>query len=166
MKKTLLAAAFALVSVSAWASENETVAPYVEFSVSAGGSTTKATVLMGIPTPIQQVRQKMSSACTFTRDTAGAPMKLEFSLDTSTGMTTTVLPIERTAEGLKAYVTINKQSAQSQDWAVISKDCKLPVGTISSVGFSLVDTFDWGQPTKLKLSDGSVVVVQVNQAGS
>jgi len=160
-KKSLMFVALLLFAGSAHA-ENETI----DFSVSAGESTTMATILMGEPTPLQQSRHEMSSTCTFTTDIAGIPIKTEYSSDTSTGMTTTVLPLERTETGLKAYVTISKLSAQNQDWAVINKDCKLPVGTTNSAGISLIHTFEWGQPTRLKLPDGSVVVVKATQARS
>lgn len=171
--KLILAVGFALVSGFTQAAKQVEIPvevttvqlnEYVEFSISTGNSTMSVTTLIGEPTPIQQGRQEMSSVCNFSREWAGTTIDATYSVDASTGMAAMVLPLERTTSSLKAYVTISKKSAQDQDWVVINKDCKLPVGTTSSAGISLVDTFEWGKPTKLKLSDGSTVVVTANKA--
>lgn len=157
-KKSLMFIALAFFVGSAHA-KDETV----EFSVVTEKISATGTALIGSPVVIQQGGDnKMSAMCTFKHDLAGTPIKSTYGLDTSTVMTTTVLPIERTTTGIKAFIAISKQSAQGQDWAVINKDCKLPVGTTNSTGISLLDNFDWGKPTKLKLSDGSSVVVTIS----
>lgn len=151
-------AALALLASGVHA-ENETV----EFSVSTENTTTMATVLMGNLTPFQHKRHVISTECNSKRDLEGTPIESTYSVETGTGMTTMVLPLERTATGIKAYVSVTMQSADSVNSAVINKDCKLPIGTTSSSGISLIDSFDWGKPHRLKLSDGSVVVVTANQ---
>lgn len=158
IKKSLLFSALALLTGLANA-ESETVV----LTITTGNETASVTTLMGHPTPIQWGHQKKSSTCSFAQDVVGTPIETTFSVDSITGTATTFLPLEQNAKGLKAYVTISRESAQNQEWAVINKDCKLPVGTTNSTGISVIDTFSWGVPTILKLSDGSEVIVTANQ---
>ena len=131
----------------------------VEFTVDAGSSTASLTALMGYPSTMQHKLQENRAECFFKQDVDGVSVTSTYSVDSAAGMTTTVLPIERSAKGIKAYVSISIQSAQNQELVAISKDCKLPVGVTSTAEVSLMDTFTWDAPTKLKLSDGSLVVV-------
>ncbi|MBJ2214042.1 hypothetical protein JFT64_18535 [Pseudomonas carnis] len=147
------------IAVGLFVSSAHAESKYVEFSIRAGDKTTSVTTEMGKPTLWESIN-KMSSACSFTSDNAGTPIDSEYSVDVNSGMSASVLPLERSKAGLKAYVSISKQASEDQNWAVINQDCKLPVGTTNSVGINLVDIFAWGKPTTLQLSDGSVVVVE------
>ncbi|NMX77619.1 hypothetical protein HBO23_32145 [Pseudomonas sp. WS 5532] len=123
------------------------------------GANTTFTVVMGSPTPLQLNRQEISTTCRFTRDLAGTPVQTTYSVDGSYGTTAMVLPLERTVSGLKAYVTVNKQSSDVQKMAEINKGCQLPIGGTSTIGASSIDTYRWGVPSEFKLSDGSTVII-------
>lgn len=131
----------------------------VEFSIRTDSREATATMQMGTPTPLQLAQDTQSGHCNFRRDFGGSPVDTSLTLDVSSGMDATFIPIERTARGVKAFIHISNQSAQTQEWAAVGAGCKLPIGSTRSVSLRMVDTFKWGQPTKLKLSDGSVVIV-------
>lgn len=158
MKKTLLFTALTLAAAVANA-DNE----LVEFSVKADNQESSATMRMGSSTLLQLSQDKQSGDCNIKRDLAGTPVDESLSLDVSNGLQTVVLPVERNEKGVRTFIDIRKQSAQVKDWVVVEMGCKLPVGSTSSISLSTVDTFEWGQPTKLKLSDGSVVIVTANK---
>ena len=149
-----------VIAIGMFVSSAHAESKYVEFTISAGNKTTTVNTLIGKPIPIQQGLDEVSTECNFISSDEGASIDTKYTVDTSSGMSATFLPLERTSAGLKVYLDIRKQTSEGQKWAMINKDCKLPVGTTSSVGFSVVETFAWGKPTTLQLSDGSVVVVQ------
>jgi hypothetical protein len=157
MKSLLMFISLALFANGAHA-ENESI----EFSFKTENSTMSETVEMGLPTPLQNNNNAISASCSFKSDLAGTP-KAEYNVVHSAGLNTMVLPVERTETGIKAYITISTQSVKVQEWAVISHDCKLPVGQTGAAGISMMDTFKWGEPAAIKLSDGSVVVVTANK---
>ncbi|KZN20665.1 MULTISPECIES: hypothetical protein [Pseudomonas] len=162
MKKSLMCIALALLATGAQAESK-----MVELSLRDVANTVSSiTALVGQPTPVGMKTHEMASTCNFQNEVPGFPGKPSqstFAVDASTGISFTFLPVEATDTGVKAYVSYNQNSAQDQEWAVISKDCKLPVGKTSSAGISVFETFKWGEPTKLTLPDGSVVVATVSK---
>lgn len=123
------------------------------------GANTTFTVVMGSPTPLQLNRQEAMTTCKFPRDLAGMPIQTTYSVDGSYGTTAMILPLERSESGLKAYVTVSKQSSDVQKMADINKGCQLPIGGTSTIGTSSIATYRWGVPSEFKLSDGSTVII-------
>lgn len=162
MKKSLMCIALALLATGAQAESK-----MVELSLRDGADTVSSiTASVGQPTPVGMKTHEMASTCKFQNEVPGFPDKPSqstFAVDVGTASSISFFPVETTEAGVKAYVSYNQNSAQDQKWAVISKDCKLPVGKTSSVGISVFETFKWGEPTKLTLSDGSVVVATVSK---
>jgi hypothetical protein len=162
MKKSLMCIALALLATGAHAESQ-----MVELSLRSGANTlSSVTASVGQTVPVGLKTHGMASTCEFQSEVPGSPgtpFQSTFTVDVSTGISIAFLPVETTDAGVKAYVSYNQNSAQDPEWAVISKDCKLPVGKTSSAGISVFESFKWGEPTKLTLTDGSVVVATLNK---
>lgn len=132
---------------------------YVDFTVGTDEYATTATALIGSPSKID-LRTMAASVCKFTTP-VDAPSNFEttVSAEMTTGISGTFIPLERTQSGVKAYISVTNQTAGAMKTAAITNNCTLPVGTSSTASVSVIDTFEWGKPTKLKLSDGTVVTL-------
>lgn len=152
MKKTLIAVASMLAAFGAMAEDAQ-----VDFTIGLGNSQTKITSTIGFPTSYSQFGERKSS-CNFRDGDAKATMQFT-SLSGTSG---TVLPLERTATGVKALITFSKQSVANPETVIASvanDSCSVPAGSFSSVGVTNVYTLPWGQPTNIKLADNSILSI-------
>lgn len=153
-KNFLVPAAMALCASAAHANPE-----YVDFTVGNDQFATMATAIIGSPSKID-LRTMASSVCEFTTPVdASSTFEATVSAEMATGISGTFIPLERTQSGVKAYISITNQTAESMQTAAITSNCTLPVGASTTASISVVATFEWGKPTKLKLSDGTVVTV-------
>ena len=130
-------------------------------------SISTTTIEMGQPNALMgsyDNADKFATTCNFKSSNPEFPSQTSFSVDTGTVLNGMALPMELTESGVKAYLSFDKQSSKDLTWATVSPDCKLPVGELHNAGVSLVGTYKWGVPSKIKLSDGTVVIVTVNKA--
>ena len=122
--------------------------------------------VVGQPATIQWASQQMAASCSFPHSLGGDPattIQSDIAEDVSTGVSFTVVPVETSDTGLKAYITINQQLAQDHEWAQVNTECRLPVGKSSSASIRAFETFKWGEPNKLAFSDGSEMLVTVSK---
>ncbi len=134
----------------------------VEFSFGFDDSIKTATLVIGDPSSFELSGKKREATCRFGSGFGGATAETTVNIDAGSGVSVLILPLERTDLGVKAFVSVNKQSIENYKWALINKDCSLPIGKTSSEGFGVVKTFSWGESEMLELSDGSAVVVTAN----
>lgn len=159
MKKLLMIIAVALCANAAQADEK-----WIELSIREDGSEAVAsqTIQVGQPNAVMGVfsmADKFNATCNFKSTNPDYPSETTFSVDTGTALNTMALPIEVTKDGVRAYLSFDKQTSKDLTWATVSPNCKLPVGVLHNAGLSLVDTYKWDAPSKIKLSDGTVVIV-------
>jgi hypothetical protein len=158
MKKLLM-----LITVALCANAVQAEEKWLELSVYEENSQAmKQTIQVGQPNALMGAyynADKFTSTCNFKSTDPGFPSETTFSVDTGTSLNTMALPMELTDNKVKAYLSFEKQSSKDLKWETISPDCKLPVGALHNAGLSLVDTYKLGVPAKIKLSDGTVVIV-------
>jgi hypothetical protein len=163
MKKLLMLIAVALCANTVQADEK-----WIELSISEENSpgVASSTIQVGQPNAIMgtfKISDKFATTCNFKSTNPDYPSETTFSVDTGTALNTMALPMEVTKDGVRAYLSFDKQSSKDLTWATVSPDCKLPVGELHNAGLSLVDTYKWGAPSKIKLSDGTVVIATFNK---
>lgn len=163
MKKSLMCIALALFASGAQA---EPEAVYFTLKSVDSTSISSVSTLVGQPALIQRSSQQMKASCSFPHSFGGDPatiIQAKIEEGVSSGITFSVLPVETSETGLKAYVTINQEVAQEHEWAEINKECKLPVGKSSTASIRTFETFKWEEPKKLKFTDGSEMILTVSK---
>lgn len=163
MKKLLMLITMALCASAVQAEEK-----WIELSISEENSPggASSTIQVGQPNAIMgsfKNSDKFETTCNFKSTNPDYPSETTFSVDTGTALNTMALPMEVTKDGVRAYLSFDKQSSKDLTWATVSPDCKLLVGELHNAGISLVNTYKWGVPSKIKLSDGTVVIATFNK---
>ena len=155
--KSLMFAAFLLLANNAVAGQDT-----VWFSSSMEGSNTVVNAPINSPSYLLNKADKKIISCDFIDSATDA--KTSYSADIGTKIAVLVLPIEKMSIGVKTYVAVSYQPASDGELVDINKDCKLPVGATNVEGTRFIETFKWGQPVELKLTDGTLVTIQINRS--
>lgn len=163
MKKLLMLIAVALCANAVQAEEK-----WIELTIQEENDSAVAsqTIQVGQPNAVMgsfYQSDKFTTTCNFKSTNPDFPSETTFSVDTGTVLNTMALPMQVTDNKVKAYLSFEKQSSKDLKWETITPDCKLPVGNLHNAGLSLVDTYKLGVPAKVKLSDGTVVIVTFNK---